>query len=113
MLVPLLACHGMSVIISQLAWVRLSPAQPHSWAVLEMLGTASLFLPSIVGAVVSGFNVATTVWQLYLILFSPLWLKILVWNWFYTLRRCAPLSLDVNTQRIRSEIACSWRQTPL
>ena len=45
--------------------------------VLEMLGTTSLFLSSIVGAVVSGFNVDTTVWQLHLSFFST-WLEILM-----------------------------------
>ena len=90
----------MGAIISRLSWVRLSPAQRQlgSSPVLEMLGTTSLFLPSIVGAVVSGFNVATTVWQLYLILFSPLWLKILVWLCELVLYPASLCSLVVGCQ---------------
>ena len=92
MLVPLLACHGCNYLLVGLGAI-ISRSTP-----TVGLGTTSVFLPSIVGAVVSGLNVATTVWQLYLILFSPLWLKILVWLCELVLYPASLCSLVVGCQ---------------
>ena len=96
MLVPLLACLGAIIYRQRLQSgflpVLFSP-------VLEMHGTTSLFLSSIVGAVVSGCNMDTTVWQLYLSFFL-LWLKISMWLCELVLYPASLCSLVVGCQYI-------------
>ena len=92
MLVSLLACHGCDYLL-----VGLGAIISRSTPTVE-LGTTSLFLPSIVGAV-SGFNVATTVWQLYLSFFL-LWLKISMWLCELVLYPASLCSLVVGCQYI-------------